>query len=207
MQYVDGKPVLGTVPGVGIPKGGKDGQLLAKDGDKDYHTKWVNPPSGGDFDIKEFLLAAHPVGSYYWSSDSTNPSELFGGTWEQIKDRFVLAAGDTYEAEASGGAATVTLTTEQIPAHTHNSIQLTGAFSLRTMGSSGATISISSSGIVNRNNITVNEFSKISQESKTDTTIQQVEINASHEHTKVGNGKSHENMPPYITAYCWKRIA
>lgn len=37
---------------------------------------------------------AHPIGSYYWSSNNTNPSTLFGGTWTQIKDRFVLAAGD-----------------------------------------------------------------------------------------------------------------
>lgn len=48
---------------------------------------------------------AHPVGSYYWSSDSTNPSKLFGGTWEQVTDKFVLAAGNTYKVGAVGGEA------------------------------------------------------------------------------------------------------
>ena len=65
------------------------------------------------------LLAAHPVGSYYISEDPTSPAVLFGGTWVQIKDRFLLAAGDTYANAATGGAATVTLTENQIPAHTH----------------------------------------------------------------------------------------
>ena len=67
----------------------------------------------------EAILAAHPVGSLYWSSKDTNPSTLFGGTWTPIKDKFVLAAGDTYTNGATGGAATVTLTTQQIPSHTH----------------------------------------------------------------------------------------
>jgi len=51
----------------------------------------------------EILLAAHPVGSYYWSDDPTSPAELFGGTWERVKDRFILAAGDNYTAGAIGG--------------------------------------------------------------------------------------------------------
>ncbi len=53
------------------------------------------------------LLLAHPVGSYYWSDNSINPSLLFGGEWEQIKDRFILAAGDGYdEVGAIGGSST-----------------------------------------------------------------------------------------------------
>lgn len=67
----------------------------------------------------EAILAAHPIGSLYWSSKDTNPSTLFGGTWTPIKDKFILAAGDTYANGATGGAATVTLTTQQIPSHTH----------------------------------------------------------------------------------------
>lgn len=68
----------------------------------------------------EAILAAHPIGSLYWSSDNTNPGTLFGGTWSQIKDKFILAAGDTYTNGATGGAATVTLTVEQIPSHNHS---------------------------------------------------------------------------------------
>jgi microcystin-dependent protein len=69
----------------------------------------------------EAALAAHPVGSLYWTSVNENPATTFdGGTWEQIKDKFILAAGDTYSQGATGGSATVTLTTDQIPSHDHS---------------------------------------------------------------------------------------
>lgn len=69
----------------------------------------------------EAILAAHPVGSLYWTSSSENPAVTFGGgTWTQIKDKFILAAGDTYTNGGTGGAATVTLTENQIPSHNHS---------------------------------------------------------------------------------------
>jgi hypothetical protein len=72
----------------------------------------------GDYK-KEILLASHPIGSLYWSEDSTSPATLFGGTWIQIKDTFILTAGDNYEAGTTGGSATQTLIIENLPAHTH----------------------------------------------------------------------------------------
>lgn len=69
----------------------------------------------------EAVLAAHPVGSLYWTSKNENPAVTFGGgTWKQITDKFVLAAGSTYKAETTGGAATVTLTTSNMPRHSHS---------------------------------------------------------------------------------------
>ena len=71
--------------------------------------------------LKEnFLNLVYPVGSIYWSSNNTNPGTLFGGTWVQIKDRFILAAGDYYSNGATGGAATVTLTVSNMPSHKHS---------------------------------------------------------------------------------------
>ena len=64
-------------------------------------------------------LAAYPVGSIYMSVNSTNPQDIFGGTWTQLKDRFLLGAGSTYKAGNTGGAATVTLTVDQMPSHSH----------------------------------------------------------------------------------------
>ena len=61
----------------------------------------------------------YPVGSIYMSVNDVNPSLLFGGTWEQIKDTFLLAAGDTYEAGEIGGESEVTLTVDEIPSHSH----------------------------------------------------------------------------------------
>lgn len=70
--------------------------------------------------LAQAKLDAHPVGSLYWSSDPTDPSVLFGGTWTQIKDKFIWAKGDSDTVNATGGSKTVQLTEGNLPAHTHN---------------------------------------------------------------------------------------
>ena len=47
----------------------------------------------------------YPIGSIYLSVNNINPETIFGGKWEQIKDRFLLTAGDTYKSGATGGSA------------------------------------------------------------------------------------------------------
>ena len=61
-------------------------------------------------------LAAYPVGAIYMSVNSTSPATLFGGTWVEIANQFLVGAGATYPAGSTGGAATHTHTT---PSHTH----------------------------------------------------------------------------------------
>ena len=69
----------------------------------------------------KLMKLVYPVGSLYWTSKSTNPSALFGGTWVQIKDKFILACGDTYKTTgATGGASTVTLSVSNMPSHSHS---------------------------------------------------------------------------------------
>lgn len=48
----------------------------------------------------------YPIGSIYVSKESTSPATFLGGTWERVKDTFLLSAGDTYSAGDTGGAAT-----------------------------------------------------------------------------------------------------
>lgn len=69
--------------------------------------------------INKNWLTIYPIGSIYMCVNDINPSEVFGGTWVQIKDRFLLAAGDTYSNGATGGEATHTLTVDEIPSHNH----------------------------------------------------------------------------------------
>ena len=57
----------------------------------------------------------YPVGSIYMSVNSTSPAELFGGTWEQIKDTFLLGSG-SYTLGATGGEKTHTLSESELPA-------------------------------------------------------------------------------------------
>lgn len=72
------------------------------------------------------ILDAYPVGSIYMSVNSTNPQTLFGGTWERITGKFLLAATDNGSSGASqaagrtGGAASVTLATGNLPSHKHS---------------------------------------------------------------------------------------
>ena len=52
---------------------------------------------------QELLDIIYPVGSIYLTVNDINPQTLFGGTWEQIKDRFLIGAGDLYIAGKTGG--------------------------------------------------------------------------------------------------------
>lgn len=61
----------------------------------------------------------YPIGAVYISMNSTNPGTLFGGTWEQVRGKFLLGVSDGYPAGSSGGESEHTLTMEEIPDHTH----------------------------------------------------------------------------------------
>ncbi|MBQ9067731.1 MAG: hypothetical protein IJ131_01540, partial [Eggerthellaceae bacterium] len=65
-------------------------------------------------DAKTVGNLVYPVGSIYMSVNSANPAIIFGGTWVQLKDQFLLAAGTKYAAGSTGGSAD-----SVIPAHTH----------------------------------------------------------------------------------------
>lgn len=73
-----------------------------------------------------FLNLTYPIGSIYTSSNPANPGTLFGGTWVQIKDTFLLTAGDTYKAGTTGGEASHTLSVAEIPSHGHGYSGTTG---------------------------------------------------------------------------------
>lgn len=73
--------------------------------DKDIKY-WIDTSSDGSIDTEKALIVdtIYPVGSIYMSVSATNPQLLFGGTWEQIKDTFLLASGDSYTAGSTGGS-------------------------------------------------------------------------------------------------------
>ena len=126
-------------------------------------------PIGSALDIDDI----YPVGSIYMSVNNTNPSTLFADTtWEQIKDTFLLSAGDTYAAGSTGGEATHTLTADEIPSHTHSYVGYSNTIAV-SMGSSGS---------VQNSTSTATSGS-------------------------AGGGQAHNNMPPYLTVYVWKRTA
>lgn len=131
---------------------------------------------------------AHPVGSYYWTSDSTNPSKLFGGTWEQVTDKFVLAAGSTYKAGTTGGEATHVLTADEMPRHDGHLQKNSGHMS---GGNSNMYLPTTS----------LNNFTS-SRGWNNDGGGEMYPVGVGR-----GNNEPHNNMPPYVVAYCWRRTA
>lgn len=134
--------------------------------------------------VAEAKLSGHPVGSYYWSSESTDPSALFGGTWEQVKDRFVLAAGGSYAVGAVGGTAS--------SSHTHQyGMAIDGALE-------GGT---TPTGWTNPGVGTVHRDKALSAEQA------DIRNTALIKSTANTSAATVDNMPPYVAAYCWKRTA
>ena len=158
---------------------------VVKVGDGLSITDGVLSTSGGSITA----LDIYPVGSIYMSINSTDPSTLFGGTWEQIKDTFLLSCGDTYEVGATGGEATHTLTIAEMPSHTHTQNQHRHqVYELGNYGSTG--VNRIHSGIVGMSQCPV-QYSAYTT--------------ATNQNTG-GNG-AHNNMPPYLAVYMWKRTA
>lgn len=141
----------------------------------------------------------YPVGQIVEYASYINPNDLYSWqTWEQIKDVFTLAAGDKYTIGDTGGAATVTLTIDQIPAHGHTA----------TASNDGEHIH---SGVAKRN---------INWQAKSDWTSDSGNLVASEGNTDNAGGHSHKieiqntggdaahnNMPPYLVTIKWKRTS
>lgn len=130
--------------------------------------------------------ALFPVGSYYINeTNSTNPATLLGfGTWTQVKDKMIMAAGDTYAGGATGGATT----------HTH------------TLSSAGGALLALDS---NNTWVRVNgpSTSWTAQNVQTSVTWGSSSASKTSSMPLVGNTDSGSSLPPYIAAYVWKRIS
>ena len=167
-------------------------------------------------DIKQIAIqqlvfdAVYPVGSIYMSVNSTNPTALFGGTWERLENRFLLGAGSSYSLGATAGAATVALTTANMPAHKH------------TFSGSGTTGNYNTS---HRHNMA---WDKDGGSGSNRYTVHNSGVNGSqggtaptsyaggnHSHSfsysgttaSTGSTTAHNNMPPYLVVNMWKRTA
>ena len=147
--------------------------------------------------VNSAIVAAYPVGSIYMSTVATNPNTLFGfGTWVAYgQGRMLISADGTYTAGTTGGSATTTLSTANLPAHSHtitdpghvHSVshnaqqqntghQLAGGGS-QTVFPTAATITVNSNttGITGTNN--------------------------------TGSGTAFNTISPYIAVYMWNRTA
>ena len=120
----------------------------------------------------------YPVGSIYQSTLSTSPATLFGGTWAALGGRMLIGVDETYTAGATGGAATHTLTKDELP-NSQLTVNMDWSYGTVNGGSSFSYVPHS----VNWSN------------------------NASLKTAAMGSGASHNNLPPYLAVYMWKRTA
>lgn len=117
----------------------------------------------------------YPIGAIYMSMNSTNPGTLFGGTWEQVQGKFLLGVSNAYPAGSSGGESEHTLTTAEIPDHTH---------SFKYSGQS-VTTGVNSIRLYQAASNQYNAYS-------------------GGQSSNCG-GQAHNNMPPYLAVYIWYR--
>ena len=156
-----------------------------KDELDDYLKKedYIAGETGGTVIINTLIEKVYPIGSIYMSINNINPNILFGfGEWEQIEDRFLLGAGPQFPAGTEGGEIEHTLTEVEMPAHDHE-FDRHQLWRNETIPPSTTTQG-EGYGVSNK---TLPIY--------TDTVI------------AAGAGESHNNMPPYLTVYIWKRIS
>lgn len=163
----------------------------------------MNPTSvltfgGTSYDLEDHRIpsivdAIYPVGSIYMSVNPANPSTLFGGTWEQIEDTFLLAAGQNYIAGDTGGSATHTLTKEELPVEhmtLRNLYRVDNGETISIMAQTGT-----DGNVVPDSAITFNA-AHVSAATTAHATVY-----------TYGGGQAHSIMPPYLAVYVWKRVA
>ena len=153
--------------------------------------------------VNQIIDTIYPIGSTYISVNSVNPSFLFGGEWEQIQDKFLLASGTTYVNGSTGGSADAIVVTHNHTQKGHNhdfggeNLKVPrfendnwGYTSKREMsyksGNYYYPYSTTNNGGIGETSNTRNAQPYIYYEGES------------------GTGK---NMPPYLAVYMWKRTA
>jgi hypothetical protein len=163
----------------------------------DGTTSTFNVKNG---DIADLLDRTYPVGSIYMSVNSTEPSTLFGGTWERLGGRFLIGAGTnteinsngeygdlgrgdpTFAGGETGGQYYHQLTIDEMPKHTHN---------IKSSSTDGD-----------------DKKTWVLKDHMPNTSLERLPWQwggkaVSYE----GSGNKHNNMPPYLAVYMWKRTA
>lgn len=149
-------------------------------------TSIVHKRGGGWYYLNNLLDNIYPVGSIFISTVNTNPSTYFGGTWERIKGRFLLAADDsTYKLGGTGGEATHKLTVNEMPSHSHDMDE-------ESYGGGGY-----------KNKMGIRQDAGGS--SHWTPQYEQTTSYSTYKPTYTGGSQAHNNMPPYLVVYIWKR--
>ena len=190
----------------------------------DIYRKNETYPKSQTLKNSGLLDLIYPVGAIYMSTSGTNPSNLFGGTWVAWGSGRVPVGvkgndGHFNAVEKTGGQSSVTIASNNLPAHNHgindpghqHTLDI-GAYRIPTAAQDiGEVQSSSSSGSYSSPSVsgstTTQEWTQFSgtsltpASSGTGISIQNAYGNAG------GGADAITNLQPYITCYMWKRTA
>jgi hypothetical protein len=159
-----------------------------------YNTATSNPFAIGANLRTAIVNLIYPIGAYYISHASTSPQTLFGGTWEQIVNRFLYCASS---AGITGGSRNISVA--NLPAHNH------GASGLSTNNTGAHTHGYTTANLLMNINTDTGHPSGGLRNRVWDNTGSA----GAHSHTISGNtantGSGTEYMPEHITVFCWRR--
>lgn len=146
---------------------------------------------------KNIFDLIYPVGSIYISVNSTNPEVLFGGTWEQLKDVFLLGCSlQLNPLGSTGGEAKHTLTEDEMPIHGNHLMQ----------GSMYQELDDNESEY--RNNTLYLSRNALTSTGSINRGWKDWNGGEMYPAGKLkGGGQAHNNMPPYLAVAMWKRTA
>lgn len=135
----------------------------------------------------------YPIGSIYMNTALVDPVTLFGGTWELLKNRFLIGAGDLYEVGEMKGEIEHKLTKEEMPKHTHTQNPHSHTQHPDTW--------------MNVNNTWVPKSGYYFADSGNGISNKYYTGNTTATNNDTGGSQPHNNMPPYLAVYMWKRVA
>lgn len=142
-----------------------------------------------DSDTWTLVYEKYAVGDIFVTMRAGDPAELLGyGTWSQIRDRFLLAAGVEYTfVGRTGGESVHTLTTDEMPQHEHRFPRQNWYAQDSLYGEQAA-------------------YTTYTWD-HSDLHAEQACIGPAGTYAPVGGGLPHNNMPPFMVVAMWIRIA
>ena len=125
-----------------------------------------------------------------------------------LRNRFVVGAGNTYAVGDTGGSDTVTLTTNQIPGHTHSLSATADSAGAHTHGmtSGGPFLGLQPGGVGGATGLTYTSPGNTSLDNTTASSGAHTH-NVTGTATSTGGGESHENRPPYYALAYIMRVS